>query len=871
MNVRVLRGAIGAGVGCVCVLAGPALGAEEPDVAPAIDVNAALAGAWIQGEGAQAELIVPLPLEGWARDLGGVSQMRVYKGLCGPKGAVATPEQLLDHARRDLERMSNTHQRGTDVTVTYGSSPRFLVTYDSTNGAIPIFLSSLQAAAEYVDGQLDNRVDIMFQFDAREFSGDTIGSAGSAVVTIPWSVYVDGLQTAGLRIPEETEFAGSLPGSTLPVRYGIDATTTNETQVIVNDTQLRAIFGENAVPQRNAISIAFDTTNDWEYFAHVDGVDVASSDDSLMDVAVHEITHGLGFRSSIPAGGALMNTDVAGLDVARFRFNAINAPFGVVGGPPVLQSQFTTYPRHGGHVGLIFDANQYARPVEGGISYIELESGDLNSSGAGFHQPAHLAYKPDFDDKLGIMDPVLVSGETRRPSYWTNADRDPVNDMGWKVVRESDIIGDCDGNGTADFVDIALGARDADADGRLDACELFYDDVSPSGYVSAITQSVYDANGITSLSQFFEGSAMLIDRTRGFSLNLSYTGADTDTVRVFEGFMRVPSPDEYIFRVAHENDVILEIAGQSHFRPGKGELAITHIMGNTHSTLLSLPVPLQLEAGWHAFKMTVLVQDPGQLRLVRESLGLGGWQDVPNTDMGGLFFEDCNGNLRDDQFDPDCDGDGIPDDCDVQLDCDNNGVLDECEPRGDLGIAFDVGVAGSAGELITLGTCASPEGFQFDTEIALWDESGVLIDVNDDDFNCNTVRLSRLERVLPAGVYYLGVTGYNAIFSHDFGVDFATDACSDSGNVFVRLGTGGTVIDDITSGKVVFYRFEVASVGCNGADLAEAFGELNFTDVLAFLTAFGNQDGAADLAEPFGTFNFTDVLEFLTLFGAGCP
>jgi hypothetical protein len=70
---------------------------------------------------------------------------------------------------------------------------------------------------------------------------------------------------------------------------------------------------------------------------------------------------------------------------------------------------------------------------------------------------------------------------------------------------------------------------------------------------------------------------------------------------------------------------------------------------------------------------------------------------------------------------------------------------------------------------------------------------------------------------------------------------------------------------------VVFYRFEVASVGCNGADLAEAFGELNFTDVLAFLTAFGNQDGAADLAEPFGTFNFTDVLEFLTLFGAGCP
>lgn len=871
MNLRCVRGAIVALAGSVCVLCGPVSGAEEPGGAPAIDVNAALAGAWWRGDGSQPELYVPMPLEGWARALGSDGQMRVYKGLCGPEGAVATPQQLLDHARRDLERMNSAHQRGTDITVTYGSSPRFLVTYDGTNASIPIFLLSLQAAAEYVDGQLDNRVDIKFAFDARDLPGSTIGSAGSSVVTIPWSVYVDGLQTAGLRVPEETEFAGSLPGSTLPVRYGIDATTTDESRVIVNDTQLRAIFGENAVPQRNAISITFDTSNDWEFFAHLDEVEVSSGDDSLMDVAVHEITHGLGYRSTIPAGGAVSNSDVAGLDVARFRFNAMNAPFGMAGGPPVLPSQFTTFPRHGGNIGLIFDANQYARPTGGSIGYIELESGDLNGSGTGFHQPSHLAYKSDFDDKLGIMDPVLNSGTTRRPNYWTDADLDPINDMGWKVVRESDISGDCDGNGTPDSVDIALGARDADNDGLLDACELFHDDVSPSGYVSAITQSVYDAGGITSLSQFSEGSAMLLDRTRGFSLNLDYTGAETDTVRIFEGFIQVPSPDEYIFRVEHQNDVVLEIAGQSHFRPGKGELAITHDSSNTHTTLLSLPVPLQLEAGWHAFKMTVLVQDAGPLRLVRESLGLGGWQDIPNTDMGGLFFEDCNSNLRDDQFEPDCDGDGIPDDCDVQLDCDNNGVPDECEPRGDLGIAFDVGVAGSAGELITLGTCESPEGFQFDTEIALWDESGVLIDVNDDDFDCNTIRLSRLELVLPAGVYYLGVTGYNAIFSHDFGVDFATDACSDSGNVFVRLGTGGTVIDDITSGKVVFYRFEVAPSGCNGADLAEPLGELNFTDVLAFLTAFGNQDGAADLAEPFGTFNFTDVLSFLSFFGAGCP
>ncbi len=59
--------------------------------------------------------------------------------------------------------------------------------------------------------------------------------------------------------------------------------------------------------------------------------------------------------------------------------------------------------------------------------------------------------------------------------------------------------------------------------------------------------------------------------------------------------------------------------------------------------------------------------------------------------------------------------------------------------------------------------------------------------------------------------------------------------------------------------------------GCNGADLAEPFGTLNFDDVIAFLTAFSGNDSAADLAAPFGTLNFDDVIAFLTLFSGGCP
>ncbi len=63
----------------------------------------------------------------------------------------------------------------------------------------------------------------------------------------------------------------------------------------------------------------------------------------------------------------------------------------------------------------------------------------------------------------------------------------------------------------------------------------------------------------------------------------------------------------------------------------------------------------------------------------------------------------------------------------------------------------------------------------------------------------------------------------------------------------------------------------LTSAGCNPADLAEPYGALDFSDVLAFLTAFGSAEPLADLAPPTGVFDFSDVIAFLTGFGAGCP
>ena len=53
-------------------------------------------------------------------------------------------------------------------------------------------------------------------------------------------------------------------------------------------------------------------------------------------------------------------------------------------------------------------------------------------------------------------------------------------------------------------------------------------------------------------------------------------------------------------------------------------------------------------------------------------------------------------------------------------------------------------------------------------------------------------------------------------------------------------------------------------------DFAEPFGELDFFDVSAFLSAFAAQDPQADLSGD-GNFDFFDVSGFLVAYGAGCP
>ena len=83
-------------------------------------------------------------------------------------------------------------------------------------------------------------------------------------------------------------------------------------------------------------------------------------------------------------------------------------------------------------------------------------------------------------------------------------------------------------------------------------------------------------------------------------------------------------------------------------------------------------------------------------------------------------------------------------------------------------------------------------------------------------------------------------------------------------------GDGSVVEAGVDAVKMVSLSCEDVAAGCSGADLAEPFGELNFFDVSAFLSAFNSQEISADLNGD-GNFDFFDISSFLTQFNAGCP
>lgn len=109
---------------------------------------------------------------------------------------------------------------------------------------------------------------------------------------------------------------------------------------------------------------------------------------------------------------------------------------------------------------------------------------------------------------------------------------------------------------------------------------------------------------------------------------------------------------------------------------------------------------------------------------------------------------------------------------------------------------------------------------------------------------------------------------------------FTTHVVSQSGAPSVQAVVAGNFDGDcdvdIAAGvffgnEVTWFENDSPAVACSPVDLASPFCQLDFSDVIAFLNAFGANEPAADLAAPMGQWDFSDVIAFLLAFGEGCP
>ncbi|USN98103.1 MAG: hypothetical protein H6810_07890 [Phycisphaeraceae bacterium] len=822
------------------------------------DIEAILADARVVGLADQPELIVPMDNPAWAQNLGITGAMRRYKGICGPDGAQATIGMLFDHARRDLERDLGRDGHQTRATTEYGNNLKLVISYNEFDPDIVSYMLSFYQAASYMNYRIFSHVTVGIDALSLDFSSDSdpsndnvAGSAGTVQYLLPWPDYVEGLRVATFRDgPDLDLFAYGLDHDSVPVLYDGAGTPTQETQVIVSMPQLRAIFGDNILPQTNATSIILNTNVNWKLW-NPSCNPLTPTQASLDDVIVHEMTHALGFSSNLQPFVVQNNSNnqIQGLDVARF----------LPADLPVNDPNPGDNSRLGEGYIAPSDVHYYRDDTDGGDGQFQtlLEQGDDA-------QPSHLQSRSAFVDKLGIMDPFIIPGTTRCPNYWTRSDTEPLRNMGWRVLPLSTLT-DCNGNGIPDEQDVLKGTS-ADNDGDLipDECQYFNPpDATPSTPQSllATTYNIPESMDLGNFDPMASGVTLHSEQyiaSTFFTINHGSPGRRITTYRFS---VYAPNTSTYAFRVAH--------AGAMQFR--FSDFAVYQVNG--HATLAltgsSQPAPqvfIPLMQGWHEMEIRVLTTAQANFfNIVRESYHEP-YQDIPLSDI----------RAADSNFD--CDSDGTPDF--AELDCDADGTPDDCQvfdgPFPYLGEAIPVGTPGES--VIIFSTAGS----SFDTEIALW-QLGVF-DQNDqhplvatnDNFLFSQQSTIILNNPTP-GFYVLAITGADAEFGPldpafaDGGILVNQGGCAPGGSINYAIGNlsgSGT----LGGGRVAFYLFDIGEppLACNDADLAEPFGILDLADVNAFITGFTSQQPAGDLNND-GVWDLTDIGIFINAFTAGCP
>jgi hypothetical protein len=272
----------------------------------------------------------------------------------------------------------------------------------NVDGSVPAqAVTALGVAEAYIESLFSDPITVTITVSFADLgSGGVIGATSSSYVTgVAYSTSRAGLVNG---MDSNDSIQSWLPtGSTCPVRFnGGSDTVSNQSTVNWTRANYRATVG---TVTGNAANMQFNTLMTFDYDPS-NGITPGIL--SFVDVAVHETGHALGFTSATDFGGGMTALDL-------YRFQRAD---GCCDYNPDTLEEFQVRPR------LV----SYNLPDDEHIS--DLISAEYRMSDGNPWQASHFHEPAPY---IGLMGPWIANGETHYPDYFSSADKNMFDAVGY--------------------------------------------------------------------------------------------------------------------------------------------------------------------------------------------------------------------------------------------------------------------------------------------------------------------------------------------------------------------------------------------------------------------------------------------------------
>ncbi len=313
----------------------------------------------------------------------------VWRPMCGSTATDLTED--------DIQAFAEGHDaimKAGPVTVIDNTAGRagFNLSF-SLGGSVPSgAYDAFDDVEAYFEAMFSDNITVSISVTFQSMGGGVIGSTGPSYVSnVSYNTVRNSLQSG----QDSDDFIEDYlpPGSTIPVRFnGSSSTVTNQSNVDFCRANYKAAIGTSS---GSDASMTFNSDFNFDYDPS-NGVGGAMS---FVDTAIHEVGHALGFVSGADGFGP----NFTAMDMYRFQRTDGGNDYN-----PDTYSELETTPR------LV----DYNNPNDDHNS--DIIDAEYRMSDGSPYQASH--FREQSSPWIGQMDPAQSYGETHYPTFFTSAD-----------------------------------------------------------------------------------------------------------------------------------------------------------------------------------------------------------------------------------------------------------------------------------------------------------------------------------------------------------------------------------------------------------------------------------------------------------------